>query len=232
MASSAGDRNVKMMTTPLVVNFILNIFYLAVYGYGSSQHIFLGIPNSSVGFLVTISYLTAAGILLGLIFTIIGVMFVVQLASGASILGTGTGKIGGTMVLIIVQYIPMSIMYAFTAFFAEILLVQIPYSMGSVLQVVLGVSFFLGLLLHQRAGGSALVGTTVVARPDKFVGYPEMTVEETIATFSHESIHDALHCIGENSLLFDNLGHQVPNLRADGMNNRYWKAVRKYKNGD
>ena len=154
MAAGSGDRNVKMMTTPLIVNFILNIFFLAVYGTNTQQAFFIGIPNSTVGFLVTITYLAAAGILIGLIFTIIGVMFLIQLISGASFLGSGAGKIGGTMVLIIVQYIPLTLIYLFAAFFANILLVQIPDGLGLILQVVLGITFFLGLLLHQRAGGS------------------------------------------------------------------------------
>lgn len=150
MSSNKTD-SMTLIMVPLFFQSIFVIFYASLYGFTTDTFKFCfvctQIAGHKVGFPVSFSLLTLSGVIVGFIISIIVLLFILQITYP-----TGVRVLGGTVILMLYQLVPLITMYAFLAYVSNILLSQIPDGLGVIPQIFLAIFFIIGVVTNIKAG--------------------------------------------------------------------------------
>ena len=150
-----GDRSMDMI--------VLAFLFLALPAFGfvlysgldaTVYQIRFGIPNTPFNLTFGLSFLTLTVLAVGLMFTVLATVFILQVATGAKILGSGAGQIGGTLVITVIQW---AFVLTFLSLFSAVTATALgpaPYNFGLYYTMLFFIVGLIGIALHLRSAGT------------------------------------------------------------------------------
>lgn len=148
--SSAKTDSMTLIIIPLFFQVILVIFYVAIYGFTTDAFKFCimctQFAGHTIGFPVSFTFITLSVVIVAFVVAIL------VLLTGFRMIPFIGSAIGGTLILILYQLVPLVVLYAFLAYISNKLLGQIPFNLGLLPEIFLAVFFMIGIITNIKAG--------------------------------------------------------------------------------
>lgn len=155
MSAVGGDRTITAIMTSMLFLGLPAFGWVLYNGFTSNlTTIFFNIPNTPFSLKFGVNFVSLFVLMVSIMFTVIALLFVLQVVSGAKILGSGMNAIGGTLIVTIIQWTFGLTIIGFLSAICLSAMSPIPFDFGLWYVMVFSIIGFTGLALNLKAAGT------------------------------------------------------------------------------